>query len=228
MKRLFLMAFFGLIASLSRAALLYDLSLPNPPIAYANLGPNVTMMDDVLIPASRLNGAPRISATKLETKIYVARPGTYTFKTWIAKGRISGGVLQPEFPLTQLTTNTFTAQNANQIYPFTIGDGTRQIFSLPLLPFEFEGSSYGMFFFGMSFSNPLSDIGWVLADRPDTNLNGFYGYYGPGDSRNGPIYLDGYRSSFNLKLTGEPVPEPSILAAALLAPILMRRRTRRL
>jgi hypothetical protein len=199
----------ALSVSLARAALLYDLTQPNPPVGFANLDPNVVMMDDVLIPVNRLAGQPRISVTSAETSIFMHLQGTYTVTEWVSKARITGGQLQPEFPLTKLGSVTFTL-GGNQLRTITwVARNGGESFSLPVLPLNFQGNDYGVFFFGLSFSAPLQNIGWCLATGPDTNLDGFYAYYGAGDSRNGVKLLDGYRASFNLRIKGSPVPEPA-------------------
>lgn len=215
-------------ASASQAVVFYDLTKPEPPLAFANLDPNVIMMDDVLIPVNRLNGQPRISITRIDTKIFIAQPGTYTIEAWISKAKISNSVLQPEFPLTRLISDRRTYTVANEVRNITLFP-TRgnELVNLPVLPLSYQGNDYGVIFFGMSFSAPLDRLGWVLADRPDVNIDGFWGHYGQGDSRNGPKVLFDDWASFNLKITGNPVPEPAsiaVLGAACL--VLLRRRAR--
>lgn len=212
--------------SLARAQVIYDLTQPSPPVAFANTDPGVVMFDDVLIPLDRLGGQTTLSVKKATTLIYVPIAGTYRVTAWAAKGRITNGMLQPD-GIVQLQSQPFTFPDSNTLYSITVGNGTTEAFSVPLLPFTFEGNSFRMFFYGLSFDQPLQNVGWTLANGPDTNLDGFYAYYGAGSSQNGARILSGFRASFNLKVEGAPVPEPASALALVLGIAGSRRRRKR-
>jgi hypothetical protein len=218
----------GLVANCA-AAQLYDCTLPNPPVAFSNFDENVVMMDDVMVPLNRLNGESSVAITQFQVKMFVPISGTYRVTTWISKARITGGQLQPEFPLTQLTSQNYNFPTGNTINSITVvPTGGPTVATLPWLPFNFEGNDYGVFFIGMSFSAPLQNIGWIVADGLDTNLDGFYAYYGAGDARNGVKLLDGYRASFSIKVQGMGVPEPGTwLALGCGLAFVVRRRSKR-
>lgn len=226
MKKWILIGLLPCLVTQARAVQMYNLSDPNPPIAFANLDPGVINFDDILIPSNRMLGQPRISINQIVTRIDVAAAGTYGVEAWVAKAKILNGQLQPETPV-RVGTISFTlgAPNANQ--PITWGNGVNEVFALPVLPITYNTLQFGVFFFGLKFDAPLDRIGWNLANGPDSNIDGFYGYYGAGNSQNGVFGLGEYRASFNVKMQGSPVPEPTTwlsMAIGSFAILVIRRR----
>lgn len=228
MKGLFVSGICIAITASVNAAVLYDVTNPNPPVAYGNVDKDAIMLDDILVPSNRSNGNRRIFIQKIEAKMFAPRAGTYTIKAWAAISNFNSGPI-PVFPPTLINTQSMTFAS-NEIKTLTIGDGTSTLFSTSLFPIINSGNNYGVFFFGFSFSESEANVGWTQADGPDFNLNGFWSYYGANDPRNRfQQFAGNYRSSFNIKITGFPIPEPStsLPICAGLVLIRIRRRSRK-
>jgi hypothetical protein len=214
-------------ASFATCAVLYTNTTVDPFAAYGNLDPNVVMLDDVLIPPARVGDQPKVAIRKATVELWTRVAGTYQVKAWAAVGGFNqAGNLVPMLPPTQVGTasvvsNGFGKRNVD------FGNGTTAFFDVFLRNVSAQGTPYKMFFFGLSFDAPLDKIGWSLADGPDFNLNGFYGYYGPNSPQNGfKTYADGLKASFNLKLEGYPVPSAQPGFVLLMGLIGMRSGTR--
>lgn len=204
------------------------------PASYFNLTtdlqPPPVLFDDVLVPFDRQQGAASIPITKIEADMFAKTSGTYVIRAWYAAATLENGLPQIVLPPTSLGAYTL-AMNANERKSLVIGDGSNVVLNAPqkVITVVATGRTYGLFYFGFSFVNSVNDIGWVTADGPDDNFNSFYAYIGAGAAQNGYRGLGGgTRSSFNLKLTGNPVPEPSCVLSLMggMALLVSRKRMR--
>ncbi len=216
MKRalaLFVCAGIGLPSA--RADLLYENVNPDALNSFGNVDANAVMLDDVLIPTFRTQGMTRIDVKRVEVKLFSPLPGTHTVRAWFSPAfRTQNNTSAPTFPPTFIGSKTVTAGARNVTTLLAFGNGTDTLFSTDLLLGFYQNNPYMTFYFGLSFSAPLTEIGWYTADGPDANANSFFKYYGPNDPRNGITGFAGHsRNSFYIKLEGVPVPEP---ASALL------------
>jgi hypothetical protein len=192
------------------AALLYDNTTPVPLGAYHNLDANATMLDDVFIPLARLGGANGVIVRRVQFQVFSPTGGAYNVTPYFADGTIVNNALRPALPPTALA-NQMVNMTANEMKVVTIGDGVNELFRVNAI--QPGISPYKAFFFGLKFYSSHANIGWVHANGPDFNINAFYGYYGPGDTRNGEKATATFQASFYLKIDGEPVPEPLTLTA---------------
>lgn len=224
MKRVLLLLAVWLTSS-SQAALIYNNTTPVPLGAYHNLDAGATMLDDVLIPLARMSGNNQLIVRRVTFQLFSPVGGTYNVMPVYADGSIVNNALTPVLPPISLTNQVVT-MDPNQTKLVTIGNGTDPLFTVNTI--QPGAAPFQAFFFGLRFVSPSAYIGWVHANGPDANVNAFYGYYGPGDSRNGEKQTAGFQASFYIEMNGDPVPEPqSVLAVGLGTLLVLSKRFRR-
>lgn len=201
----------------SEGAVLYDNTEEGSFPSYANADPGGVLFDDVLIPNARSNAERKLAIKKIEFSVFAATAGTYRLTGFVTQlGGIDGnGGFQIQTPIHEIFESDAEFE-ANQIKTLSLGDGISTLFEYTIdHSVTFMGENYNIFFFGLKFNAPLENVGWVTADGPDTNLNAYYEYF-PGfpDQSGLRILNPPARSSFSLRVTGNPVPEPVTLTLA--------------
>lgn len=213
--RILMAGMLSILSAWASALVLYDNSNPGDFPSYANADGGI-LFDDVFVPVERANNNFRLLLKSIQVQVYAPVAGTYRITGHIAQVDTLVPNLGPtvKAPFDDILDESYTFTE-NETKTITIGNGVDTLFQFDVERIITVGTkSYYSFFIGLSFSAGLDKVGWLTGDGPDFSWPAYYEYSASDPGRNGIRILNPpAKSSFRLKVSGDPVPEPATLAA---------------
>jgi len=174
------------------------------------------LIDDVLVPVSRDPLNLPLAIKKATVEVSGATGWTANFTLWTTDIKSDG---TPVGTPIMITTASLTFTTSMQ--QLTFGDGSTTLFTVT--PNTTAQPGYDLFYIGLSAPTNSPAVDWDWANGSDVNLPTAYLYNFAANAyfldTSSPPFPNHF--SYNLRLEGNPVPEPSTWGLGLLGITLL-------